>query len=508
MKRFIFLALLATFSFSIVNAQGSYKVVFEGTDHTLISSVDATPHDEFIAIKFNYPFVNSSKVIYSDIYSFSNFSPDDSVHWDLYFNRNDSALTARSVYFEPDGGYLLSGIGVNYSFSEELTIHSRFNWMMRLDDAKNVMWEKMFPLPEEIRKTSTLSHFNFLTLKSGNYLFAETTQNDSLPWIVNILLKEIGREGDVLQYKVFDQSIGGEVMSLCYNHDSSAVMLHKMGWDLYDCKNGTGAFLLDTVHYDTIGSVCYDELNESFGSAFEAMVNSDGNLFVAGRYDLSWPEPRKEYLGIKRYDTSYQLTHEAFLTDPDTLVYGAWSDCLDINDQGEICVAGSFDNALGFFTDYYDLVYIAKLDPDLNLISERYIGRDAEYNPFSIAATSDGGIAVGGYQYDYLVNEDYEGDAFIIKTDGGLWLDTPQVSEENVHRALVFPNPGSENLNLRTSIKQAIFSLYNLQGKVLLQQNINQLITTVFTGSLPSGAYWWTLTKNGQLSDKGKWVKF
>ena len=504
----LIILLLIAFIASL-QAQGSYKVIFEGPEHGVISRIAAASQDEFIAIKFDYPY-RTPKVITSEIYSFNNNNPSDTIHWAISLSRNDTAISARDIYCEPDGGYLISGIGVHYTYTDTLIIHNRFNWMMRLDAMKNVIWEKFYPLPLELQNTRTLSHFNFLALSSGHYLLAETTQNDSLYWVYNILLMEVNMQGDFVKSKIFDQTIAGYMMSLCYNYDSSAILLHKVGWETYDCANGIGAFILDTANYDTIGRVCYSQNGTGFDEPYDAMLNSEGDLIVAGSYS-HWNTSSNDYdryLGVNRLDTLYQVTNEIMLTNPDTMTYAAWANCLDINAQGEVCVVGSFDNALGFFTDYYDLIYLAKLDPELNLISERYIGRDAEYIVNCMAATSDGGIAVGGYQYDYLVNEENEGDPYIIKTDAGLWLDSPQINEENIHRALIYPNPGNRELSIRTTIKQAFFSLFDVNGKLMLEEPINELTTTINTSALPEGVYIWAVTQQGQVSDRGKWIKY
>ncbi|MFA5418286.1 MAG: T9SS type A sorting domain-containing protein, partial [Bacteroidales bacterium] len=116
--------------------------------------------------------------------------------------------------------------------------------------------------------------------------------------------------------------------------------------------------------------------------------------------------------------------------------------------------------------------------------------------------------AVGGYQYDYLVNEENEGDPYIIKTDAGLWLDTPQINEENVHRALVYPNPGNSEFSVRTTIKKAVFNLFDVNGRLLLEEPITELTTTINTSALPDGVYIWSVTQQGLVSDRGKWIKY
>lgn len=505
LRQILFLIIVAFASF--VQAQGSYKVVFEGPDHAIIDGITSLEEGSFIVTKLNYP-LNTFKVITSDIYTFNNNYPFDTIHWNLDFDRQDTSLRVEQVHRIEDSGFIIVGAGEHYTNTNELQIQSRFNWMMRLDTDRNLLWEKFYPLPQEVRKTSDISFINLLVLRLGNYLIAESIENDSLPWIVNTLMIEINPQGNRVETKLIDQEISGSVMSLTYNYDSSNIMIHKFGRALYDCPVGTGAMIMDTSNYSIIGTLCYWDNGDGFNIPYDAKLDSEGDLIVAGSYSRVPGSTYQRYLGVKKFDTSYQVVNDILLTDPDTMTYAASSKCLDINEQGEIFVAGEFDDELGFFSSYYDLIYFAKLDQDLNLISERYIGRDADYTVFSVAATSDGGVVIGGSQYDYQINEPREADPFIIKTDAGLWLDTPQIREENVHRALVYPNPGSQQLNVRTTIKQAVFSLYNVNGKLVLEQPLDQLITNIITVSLAQGAYLWTVTQKGQVSDRGKWVKY
>jgi len=502
MQRLIIIIFVLLCQHLTLHAQSSYKVVFEGPEHGIITLIYSTSDEDFVVCKSNFVFDNFH-VFSSDIYTFCNQNPEDTVRWNIDLHKVDTSMLVRDIRKLSNEGWLISGTGAAKFLKDTIEDYKYLNWMMELDQNKNIQWVKYHNLPEEVRQTSELFYMNVIELSSGNYLYAESVENDSLPWIVNILLREVTPLGDIVFTKVFDQSIGGDVMSLSYGFDRSTILLHKWGRQLYDCSNGTGAFILDTAQYDTIGRICYSGHNTYFSSVYNAMLHPNGELIVAGQYDNTLGD----YIGVQRYDSTYSIINNILLTAPDTTTYAAWNRCLDINDQGEIIVAGSFDNALGAFTTYYDMVYVAKLDPELNLLSERYFSRDAEHNVFSVAGTSDGGVAVGGFQYDYLVN-DYEGDPFVIKTDAGLWLDIPQINEEKVHRALLYPNPGGHEISVRTSIKQAVFSLFDMNGRLLLVEPVDELITFVNTSSLQEGAYLWTLTKMGQVCDRGKWIKY
>jgi hypothetical protein len=49
--------------------------------------------------------------------------------------------------------------------------------------------------------------------------------------------------------------------------------------------------------------------------------------------------------------------------------------------------------------------------------------------------------------------------------------------------------------------------LYNIQGKLVLEQKVTQLISNYNTAILPIGVYTWTVGINNQLLETGKWLK-
>ena len=488
-------------------SQSNYKLVFEGEEHTTANRVLASTEDGFIVNvikRISFP-NHFERIILGDLYTFDNVNPYDSTHWEIQLSRPDTLLSVYGLYKK--NGYVLLGSGTHYTYNDTtMIVKNRFNWIAQLDNERNKIWEKFLPYPEELRKTSLTSYTETKHLRSGNYLVAQTVQNDST-WVNNILLLEINPTGNIVKTKVFDQSISGNIQALNYNHDSSSILLHKIGWELYDCQIGSGAFILDTLNYDIIGGACVFENGQGFDSPYEAKLLPNGDLIVAGTYVNYIPSPRETFLGVRRFNTNYEYTHEILLTAPDTITYAAWGDCLDFITPDEIFVAATFDGALGQYNIYPDWIYLAKLDSELNLIEERYIGGDADYEPFSIAATMDGGMAIVGNQYDYLVNEENETDAFVIKTDGGLWLNVPVNKETNIHQAIVYPNPGCNTVYVRTSLKKSVIRFYNTKGQIVLNKPLNQLITALSTFDLHSGVYTWTITKANQVFDSGKWVK-
>ncbi|MEI6059930.1 MAG: T9SS type A sorting domain-containing protein [Bacteroidota bacterium] len=75
-------------------------------------------------------------------------------------------------------------------------------------------------------------------------------------------------------------------------------------------------------------------------------------------------------------------------------------------------------------------------------------------------------------------------------------------------KASVYPNPGSNQLNIRSQEPQAYFELSNMTGQLMIQQRIAEGTSSLDTESLKPGIYFYRL-RNDQnaVIGSGKWVK-
>jgi hypothetical protein len=158
-------------------------------------------------------------------------------------------------------------------------------------------------------------------------------------------------------------------------------------------------------------------------------------------------------------------------------------------------------------------VSVTKADMNLNVLSSHFYGGDRQYCPFSIIPTADGGCFVTGYSYDYINNlpvGDYGLDIFALKVNSeGLITDLPEQPEARAHDAILFPNPGRDFLNIQSGpqISGAQFTLYDMQGRPVLQENINTTQLRLQTSNLPAGTYPWQIVFKNKVIESGKWVK-
>jgi len=180
-----------------------------------------------------------------------------------------------------------------------------------------------------------------------------------------------------------------------------------------------------------------------------------------------------------------------------------------------IFIAGFYNVAAYLFPYNFNpsWVTITKTDLDLNMVSTHFYGGDAQYCPYSIIPTLDGGCFVTGYSYDYinnLPNGNYELDIFALKVNSdGLITELPNQPQAKAHDALLYPNPGSEILNIQSGpqINGAQFTMYDMQGRAMRTETITATTLKLTTSTLPSGTYPWQIVFKNKVIESGKWVK-
>ena len=122
----------------------------------------------------------------------------------------------------------------------------------------------------------------------------------------------------------------------------------------------------------------------------------------------------------------------------------------------------------------------------------------------SIKSTNDGGLMLVGYADD--LNSDIR---WLVLTKFNSYLNIEEAHAHNLHLAVAYPNPGGDVMNIRTGLRNAVLSVYDIQGRKIHEQEITDDVTSVDASNWPSGTYIWELkTENGKLKvEEGKWIK-
>ncbi len=132
------------------------------------------------------------------------------------------------------------------------------------------------------------------------------------------------------------------------------------------------------------------------------------------------------------------------------------------------------------------------LNTDMDTISTFFLDKLIE----SISLMDDGSILATG-----LYN--------IAKFPASAFVSIEEAHANNLKVAVAYPNPGGDVMNIRTSLRNCTLQVYDMQGRMVHQQEITDDVTSVDASSWSSGTYVWELgTENGSgILESGKWVK-
>ena len=81
------------------------------------------------------------------------------------------------------------------------------------------------------------------------------------------------------------------------------------------------------------------------------------------------------------------------------------------------------------------------------------------------------------------------------------------VEENKDSEISIYPNPGNNMLNISTTLKNACVEVYDINGRLVHNQEITESITTINTKNWSDGIYLWEVIVNGKEVESGKWIK-
>ena len=81
------------------------------------------------------------------------------------------------------------------------------------------------------------------------------------------------------------------------------------------------------------------------------------------------------------------------------------------------------------------------------------------------------------------------------------------VEENKDSEISIYPNPGNNTLNIRTTLQNARVEIYDLCGKLIYNQEITENVTSINAECWPLGIYIWKVVSCSMEVECGKWVK-
>lgn len=242
------------------------------------------------------------------------------------------------------------------------------------------------------------------------------------------------------------------------------------------------------------------------------VATSDSTYCISGRFFYTSTGERN--MAIVKYDTAHaEIMRKEFIIEDSQDVAGVYKNFFySLTEPETLYFTGTVNpgDVLEFhYQSTPSWLAVYKLDTDLNVIWERFYGGDAFYfNTYSIP-TSDGGILLCNTRYDFNGVPEYDAHFLKLDADGNLPAALEEQPEIKVSEQILYPNPGTSELTVRTAVQAlgGIFTLRDISGKLILQQTINEQITTLNTTYLPAGTYLHTYTRESAQTQSGVWVK-
>ena len=196
----------------------------------------------------------------------------------------------------------------------------------------------------------------------------------------------------------------------------------------------------------------------------------------------------------------------------DTVDYAAAWNGLDYQNKDSIFIGGTRNVDINnpWFANQPSWFVLLQTDSMLNIRWERFYGGDAYYVMGKVLATHDGGCLVAGTRHDYLHTSELENDIIILKFNSeGLITSNQEHPIIEMHEAIVYPNPGNEQIKVRIAVqyKQSVLELFDMNGRPVLKENFIGTEGTANTTFLPHGTYIYKITSPDGLFESGKWVK-
>lgn len=397
------------------------------------------------------------------------FVPEKSLYIQNIFQNNDSLFTIVGNVFDAWGSFNDAGI-VFY----------------KMDKFLNLFDKTEFNFPSTYKSGKIYAHKQL----NGNMLIGGALRadvNSPRPFIY-----EFNSVFDSLKAKIWYNDIGVVLKS------------RELA--------GNNYWILNALKYR------YKILDSTFNIITEQHIPNQLN----GNYGLKWDTDTSFYLSgadrsggnlayIRQFhpiDTTAHLFKQWRVSD--TVDFPALWNGLDFHNKDSIFIGGTRNIWSGDYNPWPSWFMVLQTDSMLNIRWERFYGGDAYYMMGKLVATNDGGCLVAGTRYDYRHTTEQENDIIILKLNSeGLILGTPENPGVKMHEAIVYPNPGNEEIKVRIAVqhKQSLFELFDLNGRLVLKENFFGTEGVVNSTFLPLGTYIYKITNKDGLFESGKWVR-
>ncbi|MBN1339043.1 MAG: T9SS type A sorting domain-containing protein [Bacteroidales bacterium] len=491
----IFLALLLYNLLSLkCNAQEGFEIFF---DTELESAMDDAIED----MEHNYIFPcyqhkPAGQVKYSNALVLKVSTDGDTIS--KVIDMGDTTCVFQHCVVTKTNHYIVIG---SLGYPESNHKKRNFIWIVKMDEQLNIEWDKRYKLADNYWNPIFEAS---LTGDSMIYI-AGYAAIDTIFYFQHLFMMKFNLNGDTLKTSYpFYNSSNKTIYGVLNRPNNNGITVFGHGFDLIGSSIQAVEIdsALDYEVYPVIDPLGSEQANITSkwftdSTYLVSSLSLNYNSGSSSHYDIQVGMVSDEHVFIDRQ----------WLGRVDTNDYPAWRTSLDFTDKNNIWVMGNIEHFPSQHMDTEILVYL--LDSTLNVKGMKLYGGDMNYSAFTTTATSDGGCVLGCEVYDWQNSFEDDQDLWIKKVFPGDIItyaeNTPDPRDRDV---LVFPNPFSSFIQIKTFRENLVFTLIGLNGRKAIERAVQRGgNNTMNTSGIPKGFYIYKISENNKVIQTGKLVK-
>jgi hypothetical protein len=386
------------------------------------------------------------------------------------------------------------------AFGEYNTDTAFYLWYLELDFNLNIFKNIKIPVPSKIMS----NYLNCIKNSKGNYIVGSSYGQE----INNrdIFLFELDTNGTIIKENFWGANSSGVKLIYDLTEDKNKNMYYLMTNSSNLGSKGTCAFSA----IDTSFIIIYQQsLGYDIGNLNEIELINDSIFILTGPKTFSQFDDEIQ-LGLTKFDLQFTRIDSIHFGKwgNDTVDYPAFHNNLSFITKENIFYGGTSNLDLfnPFFTTMPSWFLLVNFSDSFEVHWQNYYGGDAAYNLLSILATNDGGCVMAGTRYDYQT-QNQERDVYILKVNEDGILTWTYNFPETTKQLIVYPNPGRDEISIKTFSDNLIFDLFDIKGNKILSQPIEKE-DNINTSHLEKGVYTYRiLNQKSETIETGKWIK-
>jgi hypothetical protein len=417
------------------------------------------------------------------------------IQWQKSLGGSDDDF-ANSIQQTADGGYIVAGR--SSSNDGDVTGNHGGNdyWVVKLDDSGNIQWQKSLGGSDDdfANSIQQTADGGYIVAGESNSNNGDVTGNHGFfdCWVV-----KLDGNGNIQWQKSLGGSDDDSALSIQQTTDGGYIVAgNSMSTD-GDVTDNHGFWDYWVVKLDDSGNIQWQKNLGGTDSdvAYSIQQTADGGYIVAGQSDSNDGDVTGNH-GILDYwvvklDGSGNIQWQKSLGGS---VFDYAYSIQQTTDGGYI-VAGRSSSNDGDITGNHggDDYWVVKLDGSGNIQWQKSLGGSGVDRAYTIQQTVDGGYIVAGSSNssDGDVTGNHGGaDYWIVKlasTSGTKNIVFPG-------SITVYPNPAAQELTIDLSGSEfspvgTVVTLFDLQGRNVLEKTITSLVSTIHVDRLEKGMY-------------------